>query len=125
MLKKLTSTEFFKKSQRIPIEFQDHLVSPVGSENRKSNNHITQIFRNVQGKSGKPKKNYADDRKNMQGYKQNTVKSRVLTCLTNLKIGFLGEFKYEMCVKTRCGSIIRFQIRLHGTSTFPARMWEV
>ena len=35
-----------------------------------------------------------------------TVKSRVLTRVTNLKIRFLHVLIYEMCFKTRCGSIV-------------------
>jgi hypothetical protein len=39
-----------------------------------------------------------------------TVKSRVLTRVTNKKIGFLSVLIYEMCFKTRCGSIIFYII---------------
>ena len=39
-----------------------------------------------------------------------TVKSRVLTRVTNKKNRFLGVFIHEMCFKTRCGSIVFFGI---------------
>ena len=43
----------------------------------------------------------------------NTVKSQVLTRVTNEKIGFLGVLIYEMCFKTRCGSIGISHFALH------------
>ena len=39
---------------------------------------------------------------------QYTVKSRVLTRVTNLKNGVLGVIIYETGFKTRCGSIVIF-----------------
>ena len=40
----------------------------------------------------------------------NTVKLRVLTRITNLKMGFWVVLIYEMCFKTRQGSILFFGI---------------
>ena len=39
-----------------------------------------------------------------------TVKSQVLTRVTNSKIGFLGVLIYEMCFKTRCGFILLYSL---------------
>ena len=55
----------------------------------------------------------------MGGEKLYTVKSRVLTRVTNYSFGFLGVHIYETWFKTRRGSIIRFQIR------FPKPMSQI
>ena len=48
----------------------------------------------------------------------NTVKSRMLTHVTNLKIGYLGVYLYKTCIKTRGVSICTLQNPLSQTLSY-------